>query len=436
MPLTGERTLVNFGFGAIGAGLFLYEACESGNFGRLVVAEVVPEVIETLRAAGGFCSVNIARADRVEAARVGPVEVYNPNVAEDRGKLIAAISNAEEIATAVPSVDCYALQREGSLHRVLAAGLNLKVQSGGPRAVVYAAENHNRAAEILEEQVLAEVSADARQAVRARVGFLNTVIGKMSGLAADPGRGGLAPVAPGSGRAFLVEEFNRILVSAPRFDAPFERGLAVFEERGDLLPFEEAKLFGHNAAHALAGYLGAQLGVGKIADLREVAGFMAFLREAFIEESGEALVKKHAGVDRLFTPAGYAAYAADLLARMTNPHLGDTVERVARDPHRKLGWDDRLIGTVRLALGQGILPRRFALGAAASFAFLDAGAVEEPARLEMLARSLWESASPEAGEIEAVLEILEAGRGALLTWKEAGFPELPAFLVVQRELDL
>ena len=32
-------TFVGFGFGAIQAGLFLYEAYRSGNFGRLVVAE-------------------------------------------------------------------------------------------------------------------------------------------------------------------------------------------------------------------------------------------------------------------------------------------------------------------------------------------------------------------------------------------------------------
>ncbi len=428
MPLSGARTFVNFGFGAIGAGLLLYEACESGNFGRLTVAEVLPEAVESLRAADGFYSVNLARASGVAAARVGPVETCNPNIVEDREKLFAAISSAEEIATAVPSVGFYVSEGEGSLHRVLARGLERKVKSGGPRAVVYAAENHNHAAEILEETVLKEVSADAQQAVHAQVQFLNTVIGKMSGLAEEPQRQGLAPVTPGNARAFLVEEFNRILVSEPRFDAPFERGLAVFEEKSDLLPFEEAKLFGHNATHALAAYLGAQLGVREIAGLREVPDFMAFLRAAFVEESGEALVKKHAGADRLFTPAGYAEYADDLLARMTNPHLGDTVERVARDPHRKLGWNDRLIGTLRVALAQGVRPRRFALGAAAGLAFMDAGVLDEAARLEALARSLWTPAAPEAGVLAAVLEVLEEGRRALLTWKETGLPELPAFL--------
>ena len=60
---------------------------------------------------------------------------------------------------------------------------------------------------------------------------------------------------------------------------------------------------------------------------------------------------------------------------MTNPYLQDRVDRVIRDPQRKLGWDDRLIGTMRLALKYGIEPRRYALGAAAAVELL---LVDEP----------------------------------------------------------
>ena len=49
MGLSGTRTYVGFGFGAIQAGLFLYEAFGSGAFSRLVVAEVVPEVVAAVR---------------------------------------------------------------------------------------------------------------------------------------------------------------------------------------------------------------------------------------------------------------------------------------------------------------------------------------------------------------------------------------------------
>jgi hypothetical protein len=107
MGLSGTRTYVGFGFGAIQAGLFLYEAFGSGAFGRLVVAEVLPEVVSAVRRAGGYFCVNIAHSDRVEHAVVGPVAIEDPASASDRERLIEAIAEAEEIGTAIPSVAYY-----------------------------------------------------------------------------------------------------------------------------------------------------------------------------------------------------------------------------------------------------------------------------------------------------------------------------------------
>ena len=136
MPLSGARTYVGFGFGPIQAGLFLYEAFHSGNFKRLVVAEVDSDVMNDLRRAGGYYSLNIAHPDRIETCRVGPVEVYDPGLASDRQVLIDAIASAHEMATAIPSVDFYETQGPGSIHRVLADGLSLKLRQRGPHAVI------------------------------------------------------------------------------------------------------------------------------------------------------------------------------------------------------------------------------------------------------------------------------------------------------------
>ena len=131
----------------------------------------------------------------------------------------------------------------------------------------------------------------------------------------------LATITPEIPRAILVERFNRIFIS--RINLPgYRRGIDVFVEKDDLLPFEEAKLYGHNAIHALIGYL---------ADL-----------------------------------AGYQTVAEDLLERMVCPNLNDLVARVCRDHVRKLGYDDRLYGSMRLALAAGIEPVNLALGAAAA----------------------------------------------------------------------
>lgn len=435
MSLTRTRTYIGFGFGAIQAGLFLYEAFRSGVFRRLVVAEVLPEMVAAVRQAQGWFSVNIAHLDRVEQAQVGPLEIENPASEPDRKRLVDAIAEAEEIGTAIPSVAYYVSEGSASLHRILAEGLRQKAVRGGPRAVVYTAENHNQAAEILEANVIEEIPEGERETVRSRVQFLNTVIGKMSGVVSDPEEirmQGLATVTPEDRRAFLVESFNRILVSKIRFgerrgEPPFRRGIEIFEEKRDLLPFEEAKLYGHNATHALAAYLGALSGVEYIAQLREIPGVLTFLRAAFIEESGKALVRKYAGVDPLFTHEGYTAYVDDLLARMINPYLQDTVERVGRDPARKLAWDDRLIGTMRVALQQGVEPRRYACGAAAALATMERSILETDSSLETLLSPLWRGAGPGEAEKEAVLGLVEDGLHRLRRWRESGFQDLGSF---------
>jgi mannitol-1-phosphate 5-dehydrogenase len=421
MPLTGTRTFVGFGFGAIQSGLFLYETHRSGAFGRVIVAEVVPAAVSTIRDAGGYFTVNIAHADRIEHARVGPIEIENPSEEADRARLIEAIAQADEIGTAVPSVNFYTSASPGSIHRVLAEGLRRKATGDYPRAVIYTAENNNHAAEILEAAVMAEIPEAERGAVKECVRFLNTVIGKMSGVpSGDIQAQGLHPVTPGDTRAFLVEAFNRILISRIDFPQPFARGLRVFEEKSDLLPFEEAKLFGHNGMHALAAYLAQVRGLSYISDLRAHPDLLAFARAALIAESGAALVQKYKGVDALFTPAGITDYTDDLVERMTNPYLRDEVARVGRDPARKLGWDDRLIGAMRLALAHGIEPGHFAVGAAAALRVMHP---EQPdPSLELLLTPLWPNTT--ATEQAPILDRVEAGRARLNAWIASGFQQL------------
>lgn len=435
MPLTGSHTFVGFGFGAIQAGLFLYEALHSGAFGKLVVAEVVPEVVESIREADGYYMVNIARKDHLEQERIGPIQIENPAHKPDRERLIEAVAVAHEIGTAVPDVSYYATGQTSSIHRILAEGIRQKIANRQSRTVIYTAENHNRAASILHEKIWQELPEEARQIADQHVKIVDTVIGKMSGVVTDPEAirsQNLATVVPGEQRAFLVEAFNQILISQAAFnlkagEPAFRRGISVFQEKPDLQPFEEAKLFGHNATHALAAYIGAQYSITYLQDLRDIPGAMAFLRKAFIEESGAALIRKHSGADPLFTPAGFAAYVDDLLERMVNPYLRDTIARVGRDPKRKLGWNDRLVGVMRLALREGIQPVRYAFGAAAALALLEPAVLEKNLSIRALLTQIWEKDSPDPAEADPVIRQIEAGVQRLSSWKQAGFPDLTRF---------
>lgn len=393
-------TYVGFGFGAIQGGLFLYEAARAGAFERMVVAEVVPEVVRAVRDAGGRYRVNIATHTGVERQEVAGVEILNPAVPPERERLVQAVAEASEMATALPSVDFYGCGRAGDVVQVLAAGLERKRRQEGPPAVVYTAENHNRAAEILAERL----AAASPKGVCLPCCCLNTVIGKMSGVVADPRQiqeQDLAPLAGELPRAFLVEAFNRILIT--RVPEGYRRRIGVFEEKADLLPFEEAKLYGHNATHALIGFRLRERGVRLMAEARQDAELMRLSRAAFLGESGSALCAKYGGVDTLFTDGGFAAYVDDLMERMLNEHLHDTVERITRDPRRKLGWEDRLVGTMRLALSQGVVPARFARGAAAAVRALGG----DGACAEGLLSEIWGDAGT-AEERKAVMCLVRA----------------------------
>lgn len=367
-----KRTFVGFGFGAIQGGLFLLEASRSGRFDRLVVAEVIADVVSAVRRNGGTYAVNVATRSGLEKHRVHGLEIFNPNVPADRARLVDAIVEAREMATALPSVDYYD-HGAASVAAMLAEAMPRKKAP----AILYAGENHIRAAEILEQAVRARLGIDDLVRLPSQCCFVNTVIGKMSKVVTDPGEirdWDLAPLTPELPRALLVEEFNRILIS--RVSEPqFERAITVFEEKTELKPFEEAKLYGHNATHALIAYLAQRRGYRYMSEVGTDRPLMEFARAAFLEESGRALIHRWGGRDALFTSDGYRAYVNDLMERMVNPWLRDAVERVARDPRRKLAWDDRLIGVMRLALQAGITPRRYARGAAAALAVV---AREEP----------------------------------------------------------
>jgi mannitol-1-phosphate/altronate dehydrogenase len=361
-----RKTYAGFGFGPIQSALFLYEAYRSGNFSRFAVVDIDERLIGAVRRNGGRYTVNIARQRRIDRATVEGVELFNSTVAEEAESFVKAVAASDELCTALPSVDIYSVGGKTSVVNLLVRGLGARKGTAAETlpTIVYTAENNNRAAEILSEQVYPLIPASIRKNVQ----FLNTVIGKMSGVIADAAtieRLDLATITPDFPRAILVEEFNRILISRIR-PPGYRRGIEVFVEKEDLLPFEEAKLYGHNAVHALIAYLADLKGYTVMSQARRDSWIMETARRAFIEESGAALIRRHARVgDPLFSEQGYTEYADDLLARMTNPNLNDLVERVGRDHPRKLGIEDRLYGTMVIALEQGVKPLNLGVGAAA-----------------------------------------------------------------------
>ncbi len=381
-----EHQFVGFGFGPIQGGLFAKEAFQSGNFTRIVVAEIDSELVNAVRANKGTYYVNVAKSDGIKVIKVNNVVLLNPNVPDDKHTLLKVLTESTEIATCLPSVEFYESGAENSVASLIAEGLK---NSRAEATIIYTAENNNHAAEILERAVAKKIGTLSQKRIR----FLNTVVGKMSRVVTNAAeteargegsrrlrkQGGfrseikkrkLKTITPALERAFLVEEFNRILVSRTQI-ADFNPGIEVFIEKDDLLPFEEAKLFGHNAIHTLLGFIGELRGATSMSQLKKDKDIMQIAEAAFLNECGAALVKKHAHLgDELFTETGFKDYAGDLLERITNPYLADTVARACRDVVRKLSINDRIFGTMTLALEHAIEPKNMALAAMAGIAVL------------------------------------------------------------------
>lgn len=337
-------TFLGVGLGPIQTGIFLSGAAR-GGFDRLVVADVDGELVQAVQNNSGSIQISIATEDTILTETITGIEIYNPTIPEDAAKLAEAAADADEVATALPSVNFF------KYLDWMTQGFSQ--QPKRPR-FIYAAENHNHAAEKLE-QAVGRFSGTH---------YLNTVIGKMSCIlpAAECAHRNLPKLAPTADRGHLVEEYNNILIQSCEGIA--SRRIESLYDKSDLLPFEEAKLYGHNAVHF---WLGVHANKNRLRFMHELADDIQLIKKArvaFVNEAGAALCKKWEGVDELFTASGFSAYADNLLTRMVNPFLTDRVDRVCRDMERKLGWDDRIIGAMRLVLHQDFKPSVLAEAAA------------------------------------------------------------------------
>ena len=107
---------------------------------------------------------------------------------------------------------------------------------------------------------------------------------------------------------------------------------------------------------------------------------------------------------------------------MVNPYLADTIERAGRDPRRKLGWDDRLVGLMRLGLAEGVPTPRYAMGVAAGLDVLRAGEPDHGYDADLLRAGWPDGLDPD--EVARVIDAVAEGREWLERWRQGGFPAL------------
>ena len=144
----------------------------------------------------------------------------------------------------------------------------------------------------------------------------------------------------------------------------------------NLMAFVERKLFTLNTGHAITAYLGKLAGHQTIRDAILDEKIRAVVKGA-MEESGAVLIKRYG-----FDAQKHAAYIQKILGRFENPYLKDDVERVGRQPLRKLSAGDRLIKPLLGTLEYALPHRNLVQGIAAAMHFRCA---EDPQAQELAA---------------------------------------------------
>jgi mannitol-1-phosphate 5-dehydrogenase len=346
---------IHFGAGNIGRGFVGLLLHEAGY--EVVFADVNSALIDALHAAPSY-----EVHEMGEGARQHTVQGFRAiNSATDTEALIEEIATADVVTTAVgPNILKFVAP-------VIAAGLARRSASL-PRLAVMACENAINATDLLAEHVHSHVTGADWPVLSARAAFANTAVDRI-----------VPNQAADAGLTVTVEAFYEWVIERGAFgdEVPAIPG-ATFVD--NLEPYIERKLFTVNTGHATIAYFGSQAGVTTIAEALDVASVVAAARSV-LEETSALLVNKH-GLDE----AAQRAYREKILVRFSNPALLDTVERVGRQPLRKLGRNERFIGPAAELAESGTTPVALltAIGAALRF---NVAADEQSVELQRMLRA-------------------------------------------------
>ncbi len=379
---------VHFGAGNIGrgfVGLLLHE----GGY-EVVFSDVADALVDAINAVDEY-TVHEAGPGGVDHVVSGFRAV---NSRTDPEALTQEIATADVVTTAVgPTVLRFVAP-------AIVAGLAQRSPEAAPLQVM-ACENAIGATDLLRAEIQTAAGADAEDLL-SRAVFANTTVDR------------IVPAQPADGGVDVTVEpyFEWAIESGPFGDSLPRIPGAHFV--GDLAPFIERKLFTVNTGHAATAYFGARVGVERISDALADPDIAARVSAA-LEETSAVLVAEH-GLD----PDDLAAYRAKILDRFRNPALIDTVQRVGRQPLRKISRNERFIGPAAMAAERGLSADALVAAVAAALEFDDADD-EQSVELQRLLRSedaralteLTTGLDPEHPLFAAVRDAVESRQQAL-----------------------
>jgi len=334
---------VQFGAGNIGRGFTGQLFTESGY--EVVFVEVVDELVRLINERGSY-PIEIAR-DRPEIVTIRNVRAVHGS---DREAVAREILDASIVCTAV------GVNFLREVAPAIAKGIKLRADARVARPLnIIICENLLHASDVLRGYVLEELPSEYAAYVHDHVGLVESVVSRMVPVMTEEQRR-RDPLL------VVVEEYKKLPVARRGFVGEIP-DVVGFQPYDNFEAYVERKLYTHNLGHAAAAYLGYLRGHEYIYESMNDPAVLTVVRGA-LAETGAALIKRHG-----FTPEEHQEHIEDLLRRFSNVALADQVARCARDPIRKLGPDDRLIGSARLAMQYGVTPRNVCLATAAALIY-------------------------------------------------------------------
>lgn len=338
------KKAIQYGAGNIGRGFIGQLLSQSGY--EVVFIDVNKEVVTQLNADRQYPVKIVAES--------GMKEVWVKNVRAvdgmDAGGVAGEISSCDIMATAVGvNVLPWIVPN-------IVAGLRQRWNEKNFKPLnIIICENLLDANRYLEKLIKEKLSTDEKELFDKYVGLVEASIGRMVPVMTPE-------MQEGNKLKVWVEEFCELPVDKEAFKGGIPEILNLIP----FSPFEfylQRKLFIHNMGHAITAYLGYMKGYKYIWEAIADKEIRSIATEA-MWESASAVAKEHnMELDIL------ERHVDDLINRFGNRYLGDTVERVGKDPIRKLSSNDRLAGALKLCLKHGIEPSHISAGLAAALCF-------------------------------------------------------------------
>lgn len=311
------KTAVHFGAGNIGRG-FIGATLQQAGY-RVIFADVNNDLLKKMHGQGGY-RVHIAgHPDETEFYE--NYQVLNSQI--DRNQLTKAIAEADLVTTSVgASVLPYIAP---------AIALGAEARERKEKLIVMACENAVNATDQLAEEIAKHSS------MTEQLSFCNTAVDRI-----------VPQQQEGSEPDVIVEQFSEWVIETKNLKNKLDITGAKFVK--NLQPYIERKLFTVNTAHCSVAYLGFRKGFVNTGDALKDPEIKKQLL-AVLAETSKALEIRHK-----LDPAEQQKYIDTTVARLENPLLNDSIERVGRDPMRKLSMTERIVSPASTLAENSIAP--------------------------------------------------------------------------------